>query len=74
MKIAHNLKGQLSRRTINTVLDGPTDQIVKKLNERGYTKKDGSPTRNGRFINHTLYDMIEHYKTLRPCLLFHEVF
>jgi hypothetical protein len=69
MKIAYNLKGQLSRRTTNTILDGPIDRIVKTLNERGYTKKDGSPTRNGRFINHTLYDMIEHYKMVEKNIL-----
>ena len=69
MKIAYNLKGQRSRRTTNTILDGPIDRIVKKLTERGYTKKDGSPTRNGRFINHTLYDMIEHYKMVERGIL-----
>ncbi len=69
MKIARNLKNQLSRRTTNTILDGPIDRIVKTLNERGYTKKDGSPTRNGRFINHTLYDMIKHYKMVERGIL-----
>jgi len=69
MKIAYNLKGQLSRRTTNTILDGPIDRIVGKLTERGYTKKDGSPTRNCRFINHTLYDMIEHYKMVERGIL-----
>lgn len=69
MKIAYNLKGQLSRRTTNTMLDGPIDQIVEKLRERGYTKKDYSPTRNGRFINHTLYDMVEHYKMVERGIL-----
>lgn len=69
MKISYNLKGQLSRRTTNTILDGPIDRIVKKLYERGYTKKDGSPTKNGRFINHTLYDMIEHYKMVERGIL-----
>ena len=69
MKIAYNLKGQLSRRTTTTVLDGPIDRIVGKLTERGYTKKDGSPTRNGRLISHTLYDMIEHYKMVERGIL-----
>lgn len=69
MKIAHNLKNQLSRRTTNTILDGPIDRIVEKLKERGYTKKDGSPTRNGRFINHTLYDIIKHYKMVERGIL-----
>jgi len=69
MKIAYNLKGKLSRRTTNAILDGPIDRIVKKLNERGYTKKNGSPTRNGRFIHHTLYDMIERYKMVEKGIL-----
>lgn len=72
MKISYNSKNQLSRRTTNTILDGLIDRIVKKLNERGYTtnkKKIGSPTRNGRFINHTLYDMIEHFKMVERGIL-----
>jgi group II intron reverse transcriptase/maturase len=69
MKISSNLKAQLSHRTTNIILDGPIDRIVKKLSECGYTKKDGSPTRNGRFINHTLYGMIEHYKMVERGIL-----
>lgn len=69
MKISHNSKDKLNRRTTNTILDGPIDQIVEKLKERGYTKKDGSPTRNGRFINHPLYDMVEHFKMVERGIL-----
>jgi group II intron reverse transcriptase/maturase len=69
MKIAYNLKGQLSRRTTNTILEGPVDQIVEELKRRGYAKKDGSPTRNGRFIHHTLHGMIEHYKMVEKGIL-----
>ena len=69
MKIAYNLKGQLSRRTTNTILDGPIDRIVGKLIERGYAKKDSSPTGNGRFINHTLYGMVEHYRMVERGIL-----
>lgn len=69
MKISYNSKGKLTRRTTNTILDGPIDQIVEKLKERGYTKKDGSPTRNGRFINHPLYDIVGHYKMVERGIL-----
>lgn len=69
MKISYNSKCKLTRRTTNTILDGPIDQIVEKLKERGYTKKDGSPTRNGRFINHPLYDIVEHYKMVERGIL-----
>jgi hypothetical protein len=69
MKISYNLKGKLTRRTTNTILDGPIDQIVARLTKRGYTKKNGSPTRNGKFINHTLYDMVNHYKMVEKNIL-----
>lgn len=69
MKISYNSKDKLTRRTTNTILDGPIDQIVEKLKERGYTKKDGSPTRNGRFVNHPLYNIVEHYKMVEEGIL-----
>jgi len=69
MKIAINSKGKRTRRTTNTVLDGPIERIVKKLHEKGYSKKNGNPTRNGRFINHNLYDIIEHYKIVERGIL-----
>jgi len=69
MKISYNSKGKLTRRTTNTVLDGPVDQIVEKLKQRGYTNKKGAPTRNGRFINHPLYDIVEHYKMVERGIL-----
>jgi len=69
MKIALNSKGVKTRRTTNTVLDGPIVKIVKNLHAKGYAKKNGNPTRNGRFINHTLYDMIKHYKEVERGIL-----
>lgn len=64
-------KTKLSKmyNTTNTILDGPIDHIVGKLKEKGYTRKDSTPTRNGRFINHSLYDMVEHYKTVERGIL-----
>gem|GEM_PF-21772 len=67
--IAYNSKGKLSRRTTNIVLDGPIVQIVEKLKQRGYANKEGSPTRNGRFINHPLYDIVEHFKMVERGIL-----
>lgn len=69
MKISYTIQAKRTRRTTNTILDGPIDKIVAKLKERGYAKKDGSPTRNGKFINHTLYDMVEHFKMVERGIL-----
>lgn len=68
-KIAYTSKGKLARKTTNIVLDGPIDQIVEKLKQRGYANKKGLPTRNGRFINHPPYDIVEHYKMVEKGIL-----
>ena len=69
MKISYNLKSKLTSRITNIVLDGPIDQIVEKLKQRGYTNKKGSPIRNGKFINYSLYEIIEHYKMVERGIL-----
>jgi hypothetical protein len=69
MKISYNSKNKLTRRTTNIILDGAINQIMEKLKKRGYTKKDGSPTRNKKFINHSLYDIVEHYKMVEKGIL-----
>jgi hypothetical protein len=68
-KIAINSKGKRTRRVINTVLDAPIKRIVEKLILKSYVRTNGNPTRNGRFINHTLYEIIEHYKTVERGIL-----
>lgn len=68
-KIAINAKGTKTRRVTNTILDGPVKRIVEKLILKGYARTNGNPTKNGRFINHTLYDIIEHYKMVERGIL-----
>lgn len=68
-KIAKNSKGKMTRRVTNTVLDAPIKPIVEKLILKSYARTNGNPTRNGRFINYTLYEMIEHYKTVERGIL-----
>jgi group II intron reverse transcriptase/maturase len=69
MKLAYNSKGKLTRRVTNTITDGPVDQIVEKLIQKGYAKKNGVPTRNGKFINHPLYDLVKHSRMVERGLL-----
>ena len=68
-KTAFNLKSKFTSRTAGIVLDGPVDQIVDKLKQRGYANKKGLPVRNGKFINHSLYDIIKHYKNVERDIL-----
>jgi retron-type reverse transcriptase len=46
------------------LLDAPINCIVMKLMNNGYIKRNGLPTRNSRFVNLELHQIIDHYKTV----------
>lgn len=69
MKISYTIKDKRRCRTTDIIVGSCIDSIMLKLNEQGFSKKNGLPTRNERFINHTLYDIIEHYKIMEKGIL-----
>lgn len=68
-KVVINAKRTQTRIITSTVLDAPISRIVEILQLKGYVKRNRNPTRNGRLINHTLYEIIEHYKTVERGIL-----
>jgi group II intron reverse transcriptase/maturase len=62
MPVRVDKKGRKSRIVPRPVLDAPIAKIVEKLKAKGYAKKNDRPTKNGRFINLKLFQIIEHYK------------
>ena len=64
MPIRRDKRGRLSRVVPRPILDAPIKDIVQRLIDRKYANKAGSPTRNGRFINHHLLDIINHYRSV----------
>lgn len=69
MPIRRDKIGRLSRIVPRTILDGPIDEIIKRLIERKYATKAGNPTRNSRLINHQLPDIINHYRAVERGIL-----
>ena len=69
MPIKRDKIGRLSRIVPRLILDGPIDEIVKRLIERRYATKAGNPTRNARFINYQLPDIINHYRAVERGIL-----
>lgn len=61
MPRGYNSKGILTVKTTNAILLAPIRKIVEKLVARGFAKKGGVPTRNGRYINFELPDIVKHY-------------
>lgn len=62
MPIRVDKKGRKSRIVPRPVLDAPISKIVEKLIDKKYVKRNGRPTKNGRFINLELFQIVNHYK------------
>lgn len=70
MPLRRNKLGRLSQIVPRPIiLNAPILEIVKKLIERKYAKKAGVPTRNARFINYQLPDIINHYRAVERGIL-----
>lgn len=56
------------RRVPSNIIDAPIGDIVKKLIDKGYVKLNLQPTRNARFVNLELFQIIDHYKTVEKSI------
>lgn len=62
------LKG-LSQIVLRPMTDAPIKEIIQKLVEKKYAKKNGNPTRNAKFINHVLSDIVNHFRSVERGIL-----
>lgn len=69
MPIRRDKIGRISQVVPRPILDSPIDIIIKRLIEWKYANKAGNPTRNARFINHHLSDIINHYRSIERGIL-----
>ena len=69
MPIKRDKLGQLSQIIPRPILNAPIKEIVKKLAEKKYATKVGVPTRNARFINYQLPEIINHYRAVEQGIL-----
>ncbi|MEM1393523.1 MAG: group II intron reverse transcriptase/maturase [Cyanobacteria bacterium P01_H01_bin.150] len=60
--VRRNVDGVLTRINPRLNFDAPIRDIVEKLKEKGFAKNEGRPTRNGKFIHHSLADIVNHFK------------
>jgi len=68
-KITVNSIGRFSKNTNNTQLMAPIKQIIKLLQNMGFVSNKGKPTRNKKFINYNLWNIIENYKAIEHGIL-----
>jgi hypothetical protein len=59
----------LIRKTTRPIFDGPIDNIVKKLEEKGFARRGGNPMRCGRLIHLTPSQIIKYYRSIENGIL-----
>lgn len=69
MRVGYNAKGTLTRRTTRTILLAPISRVVKRLKEKGFLNKKNMPTRNGRYINVDLWNIVDNYRAIERGVL-----
>lgn len=64
------LRGKtLIRKTTRPIFDGPIDKIVEKLEEKGFARRGGNPTRCGRLIHLQPSQIIKYYRSIEDGIL-----
>ncbi len=69
MQIGYNAKNKLVRNTTRTVLNAPIPRVLKRLKEKGFLNSKNMPTRNGRYINIDLWNIIDNHKSIERGIL-----
>ena len=69
MRIGYNAKGKFVRNTTRTILLAPVSRVVERLKKRGFLNSKNMPTRNGRYINVDLWDIVENHSAIQRGVL-----
>jgi len=71
MRIGYNSKKQLVRNTTRTILNAPIKEVVERLREKGFLNSKKMPTRNGRYLNIDLWNIVENHKAIERGILYY---
>lgn len=69
MRINSNVKKRLARNTNRMVLNAPIKRVMEELKEKGFLNSRYMPTRNSRYTNIDLWNIIENYRTIEKEVL-----
>ena len=69
MRVGYNAKGRLVRHTTRAVLLAPLSRVLKRLKGAGFLNTKNLPTRNGRYTNIDLWNIIDNYLSIQRGIL-----
>lgn len=69
MRARYNRSNRSVRHTLNTVINAPIENVVKGLRNKGFLNKKDMPTKNGRYINTDLWNIVNNYKIIEKRIL-----
>ena len=62
MRARYNKNNRSVKHISNTRINAPIRSVVKGLKDKGFLNKKNMPTRNGRYINFDLWNIVNNYK------------
>lgn len=69
MRVGYEARGRLARRATRTILLAPIPRVLKRLKEKGFLNNKNMPTRNGRYINIDLWNIVGNYRAIERGVL-----
>lgn len=69
MLVDYNAKGKFMKNTTHTILLAPVSRVLKRLKEKGFLNSKNMPTRNGRYTNIDLWNIVENYLAIQKEIL-----
>ena len=69
MRIGYNTKGRLVRHTTRTILLAPISRVLKRLKKKGFLNSNYLPTRNGRYVNIDLWNIVDNHLSIQRGIL-----
>merc|ERR1712071_91257 len=65
----YNLKKIFTKKSTKANLNAPIKRVIEKLHKKGFVNNKGNPTRNGKYINHNLWNIIDSYLSIERGIL-----
>jgi retron-type reverse transcriptase len=69
MRVGYDTRGRLAKRTTRAILLAPIPMVLQKFKEKGFLNNKNMPTKNGRYVNIDLWNIVDKYRTVERGVL-----
>jgi len=69
VQIKYRSKKRFVRNVTRAIINAPIKMVVKKLKQKGFLNSKNMPTKNGKYINMDLWNIVENHKAIERSIL-----